>query len=313
MSNKLAKDFAREANKRIAARGGKAMDVKSKVAKMNAILSKGGTAKLAEAMTGPISIRLNYEGVARQALVEDMPAKGVVAAYPVLNDLPVAYALNSNDGQVRISRIEGKQVLPTYGRIAAEWEVPRTDIELVNANIVEYADNFTVQQIMKTEDNMLYNGLDLLVQDWQEANGSTDNLVDIASGTLTLDDFIDAEAQIASQQLEMKALIMNPADYADLRRWDALTTGMAFKEESFAGYTTIKFGGWDILKSVTCPRGTVYATAGADFLGVFSTRYGLECTEDVSANNKFVIRNIYNELVAEVLINRNAVVKMHKQ
>lgn len=308
----LAKDWAKEAQRKIEARGGKKLSAQEKVAKMASILEHSGSKKVAEAMVGPISIRINYEGISRQALVEDQPARGEVAAYDVLNDLPVAYHLNSNDGQVRISRVEDKRVLPEYGRIAAEWEVLRTDIELAKANVVEYADNMTVQQIMKKEDELLYNGLDLLVEDWQEANGSTDNYIEVANNVLTLDDFIDAEAQIATQQLEATTIIANPADVKDMKRWDALTTGMAFKESYFAGYPVLTFGQWNILRSITVPRGTIYVTAGADFLGVFSTRYGLEQTDDVTGANKFVIRSIYDELVSEVFINRNACVKLQK-
>lgn len=308
----LAKDFAKIAQSQIEARGGKKLSSKEKATRMAALLNNGGTTKLAEAMVGPISIRINYEGIARQALVEDMPGKGEVAAYDVLTDLPVAYHLNNNDGQVRISRVEARRVLPEYGRIAAEYEVLRSDIELAKANVVEYAENMTVQQIMKKEDELLYNGLDLLVEDWQAANKSTDNYIEVANNTLTLDDFIDAEAQIATQQLDAKVIIANPADVADMKRWDVLTTGLAFKENYFAGYPVLTFGNWNILRSITVPRGTLYVTAAANFLGVFSTRYGLDFTNDVTGANKFVIRGIYDELVSEVLINRNAVVKLKK-
>lgn len=309
----LAKDYAKVAEGNIR-RAGKPASKENKVARMKALLDKGGSAKVAEAMVGPISIRLNYEGIARQALVEDMPdAKAGVPAYDVLNDLPVAYHLNSNDGQVRISRVEGKRVIPKYGRIAAEWEIQRTDIEFMKANIVEYANNMTTQQIMKAEDEMLYNGFDLLIDDWQKANGKkTDNVIQLTSNKLTLDDLVDAEAQIASQQLEAKCIIANPADVMDIKRWDALTTGMAFKEDYFAGYPVLTFGTWNILRSVTVPRGTVYVTAAPDFVGVFSTIYGLESTDDVTGANKFLIRTIMDELVSEVLINRNAVVKLKK-
>ena len=100
----LAKDWAQARQTNITA-GKKPLTGKAKVQKMAAIFKQGGSVKLGEAMVGPISIRINYEGIARQALVEDLVPQGEIRQYPVLSDLPVAYALNSNDGQVRISRV----------------------------------------------------------------------------------------------------------------------------------------------------------------------------------------------------------------
>lgn len=307
----LAKDFAKIADANIKA--GKQLSKEQKVAKMNAIFEKGGSAKLAEAMIGPITIRINYEGIARQALVEDLVPRGEIRAYPILNDLPTAYSLNSNDGQVRISHVEGKQVIPQYGRIAAEWEVDRTDLELLAANPVEYADSMTVQQIAKQEDELVYNGLDLLIQDWQDLHaGDTSNLINTTSNVLTLDTVLDAQGQINAQQQDARVLIMNPADKLDLYRWDIVTVGLSFKDSYFAGYKQTTFGEWTILTAVTVPRGTVYVTNAADALGVFSTRYGLEATDDVTANNKFKIRKIFNELVAVLTMNNMGVVKIVK-
>lgn len=307
----LAKDYAAVADANIKA--GKKLSESQKLAKMQSIFERGGVSKLAEAMIGPITIRINYEGIARQALVEDLVPRGEIRAYPILNDLPTAYALNSNDGQVRISHVEGKQVIPQYGRIAAEWEVDRTDLELLAADPVRYADNMTVQQIAKVEDELLYNGLDLMIQDWQDLHpGDTSNLINTTSNILTLDTVLDAQGQINAQQQDARVLIMNPADKLDLYRWDVVTVGISFKDSYFAGYKQTTFGEWTILSAVTVPRGTIYVTNAADALGVFSTRYGLESTPDVTANNKFKIRTIYNELCALVVLNNMGVVKIVK-
>lgn len=310
----LAKDYAQAADRNIKARGGRKVTAAEKTKRMASILSKGGTVKLGEAMVGPISIRINYEGIARQALVEDLVPQGEIRQYPVLSDLPTAYSLNSNDGQVRISHVEGKTIVPKYGRIAAEWEIDRSDLELLHANIVEYADNMTVQQIMKEEDNLLYNGYDLMIQDWQDLHpGQTDNNITMVGTTLTLDTLIDAQAFIASQQNEAKLLIANPADMYDLYRWDLLTTGVAFKDSYFAGYKQTTFGDWTLLKSVTMPRGVFYVTGAPNSTGIFSTRYSLEATDDVTANSKFKIRKIFNELCSIVLVNQMSVAKITKE
>ena len=74
----LAKDYAQAADRNIKTRGGRKVTAAEKTKRMASILSKGGTVKLGEAMVGPISIRINYEGIARQALVEDLVPQGEI-------------------------------------------------------------------------------------------------------------------------------------------------------------------------------------------------------------------------------------------
>lgn len=303
---KLAKDFAKKHDENL--RAGKKLTKEAKAKRMAALFKQGGATKLGEAMVGPISIRVNYEGIARQALVEDLVPRGEIRQYPVLSDLPTAYSLNANDGQVRISHVEGKAIIPKYGRIAAEWEVDRSDIELLAADPIEYANNMTVQQIMKTEDNLLYNGLDLMIEDYQALHpGDTSNVITLTSPGYTLDDIIDAQAHIAEKQNEAKTLIMNPGTQLEMYKWDILTTGLAFKENYFAGYRQMTFGNWNILTSVTMPKDRIYVTGAPDYLGVFSTRYGLESVENPNALDKFKLRMIYGEMVSLVVINNLAV------
>lgn len=315
MRTVLAKDWANLANRQMARNGGKRMSAEQRKAAMRSLLNKeNGNKKVAEAMVGPISIRVNYEGISRQALVEDLVPMGEIRAYSVQNDIPKAYSLNSNDGEVRISQVEAKQVIPKYGRIATEWSIQRTDLELSAASPVEYADNQAVQSLMMKEDDLLYNGLDLLVDDWKdEHRGDGSNDITLASGgALDYDTVLTAQGFLESQRTEGSNIIGNPQDMQDIYRWDLGTVGLKFKDDVFAGYRKTTFGNWTMLRSVTVPKGTFYITAPANMLGIFSTRYGIEQTDDVTAANKFEIRSIFDELVSEVLVNRNAVVRIKK-
>ena len=88
---------------------------------------------------------------------------------------------------------------------------------------------------------------------------------------------------------------------------------MAFKDNYFAGYKQTTFGDWTLLKSVTMPRGVFYVTGAPNTVGVLSTRYGLECVDDITANSKFKIRKIFNELASICTINNLAVAKITKE
>jgi hypothetical protein len=308
----LAKEWSDRAKKSMARTGRtEKLSNKAKAAKIKSLFNQGGTVKVAEAMVGPINIRVNYEGIARQALVEDTVDQGVIPNYAVMDELPSAYVLNSNDGEVKVSRIEGKTVIPQYGRISSEYEISRTDVQRLSADIQAYAENMTVQQIMKEEDNLLYKGYELALSAWQDLhNGDVSNVNTLSAKGLTLDSLLDARGHNLAQQSSATNVIINPADFMDVYRWDITTAGPAWKDDLFAGYNRVSFAGFNIIQSITVPRGRVYVTAPADNVGIFSTMYGLEATPDPTAVANFMIKNIFNELVSVMVINNIGISKI---
>lgn len=303
------------------ARGKRDMTVSEKKNKIAKLLRSGGVNKVAAAMVGPIIVRLAYEGIVRSVLVEDFVPAGTTREYDVLDDMGIAYKLHSSDGRVKIEPFEGKRVLPDYYRIASEWEVKRSDLEFLNVSTIDYAEEQTTQRIMEREDKDLLALLDAAAADWTarhtgpasdgEATANP-NTIQNADPAFTLDTFLSGSARIATQRLKGTNLIMNPADVFDIFRWDIKTVGLAFKEDFFAGRKKMSFGDYNIVESIVVPRKTAYMLPDPKYLGVLSVRYGLEAEDDPTGVAEFKIRKVYNELIAQCILNANGVTKLTK-
>jgi hypothetical protein len=128
-----------------------------KVQKLAGILADKGNAlrRIGQGMVGPIQIRLRYEGIVRNVLVEDTLERGPLMPYDILDDLGRAYVLNSTDSEVKITPFEGKQAFPQLFRIASFPRIRKEDLYFLRVNAVEYAQDETRQAIQKQEDARL--------------------------------------------------------------------------------------------------------------------------------------------------------------
>lgn len=314
MTTQLYKEQAKRAFDK---RGNRKLSTQEKMQRIAKIVKTGGVDKLAAAQVGPIIVRLAYEGVVRNLLVEDFVPSGVTREYEALDDLGIAYSLHSNEGQVKIERFEGKRVLPDYYRIAARWDIARSDLEFMNASTLEYAEDQTVQAIMEREDGDFFALLEASIADWTTVHADGDakdnpNTIINADDTFSLNTFLEGSARIAGQRLLGTRLVMNPADVYDIYKWDIHTVGMTFKEDYIAGNKTTSFGDYQIVQSSKVPRGTIYMLPDPEFVGIFSVRYGLEATDDVTGVPEFRIRKVYNELVAQLILNNRGLTKIVK-
>ncbi|MDE2103911.1 MAG: hypothetical protein KGL39_42135, partial [Patescibacteria group bacterium] len=114
-----------------------------------------GMHRLGQGMIGPIQIRLRYEGLIRNVLLEDTLERGPLMPYDILDDLGEAYVLNTTDAEVKVQIFEGKQVFPTIFRIASFPRVRKEDLFFLRVNAVEYAQDESRQAIQKQEDYKL--------------------------------------------------------------------------------------------------------------------------------------------------------------
>src|SRR3954469_5068448 len=108
--------------------------------------------RIGQGMIGPIQIRLRYEGIVRNVLIEDTLERGPLMPYDILDDMGRAYILNSTDSEVRITPFEGKQAFPQLFRIASFPRIRKEDLYYLRVNAVEYAQDETRQAIQKQED-----------------------------------------------------------------------------------------------------------------------------------------------------------------
>lgn len=323
MSNNLLRtsQFARFAkasteyvNEMVALRkhAGRSLTAAEKKAKLKTILSddRNGLQRLGQSMIGPIQLKLRYQGLLRNVLLEDALEPGVPIEYDVLDDLGQAYQLHSNEGEVKITQFEGKRVPVSLFRIATFPQIKKEDLYYLRADIVEYTQDESKQAIMKQEDSLLINFLEAAITDYSAKDPyGNSHVVSAPAGTLTPDVLYDAVAITDQLELESKRLLFNNVRYRDLFRWDINTTGWAFKDRVVGGEKIVSFGEFQIGKSILIPKDTVYLTPEPEFLGVFPVMYSLDVEENPQVE-QFHKGWVMDELVGMAILNARGLVKI---
>lgn len=278
---------------------------------------QGGLQRLGQSMIGPIQLKLRYQGILRNILLEDPLTPGVPIEYDILDQLGQAYMLHGNEGEIKITPFEGKRLPITLFRIASYPQIKKEDLYYLRVNIVEYVQDETKQSIMKQEDSRLITLLQAAITQYASidplvASGSPHSHTLYATGGyLTPNVMYDAVSTTDEHELDAGRLLFAPRDYRDLYRWDINTTGWAFKDRVVAGERIVQFGEFQIGKSIIIPQGQIFLTPEPEFLGVFPVMYSL----DVEENNqveRFLKGWVMDELVGMAILNARGIVTILK-
>lgn len=308
----------------------------AKAKRLESILAdkQNGMKRIGQGMIGPIQIRLRYEGITRNVLLEDTLERGPLMPYDILDDLGRAYVLNSTDSEVKITPFEGKQAFPQLFRIASFPRIRKEDLYYLRVNAVQFAQDETRQAIQKQEDARLVMLLEEAISDLANARddgvigtgptggiatgiaappaGSNEQTVVIGSNnTLEPADFYNAVSMIEINQLEAKRVLAHPVDIRDLYTWDINVTGFKFKDEVFAGGKITSFGEFQVQKSVIIPQGEVFLTAEPEFVGVFPVMYSLDVEENHQVET-FYKGWVMDELVGMLILNARGIARVVK-
>ena len=302
-----------------------------KAKRLKAVLSdeQNGMKKLGQGMIGPIQLRLRYEGITRNVLVEDTLERGPLMPYDVLQDLGQAYVLNSTDSEVKIQVFEGAQVFPNLFRIAAFPRLRKEDLMFLRVNIVEYAQDESRQAIQKQEDAKVIALIEQAIVAYGAsgvlpwgglmtgiaagpATAATEKTVLVGAGNpLEPQDFYAAVSMIEVDMLEASRVLIHPTDARDFYTWDTNVTGWAFKDKVFAGERVTQFGEFSIQKSVMVPQGEVFLLADPGFVGVFPVMYSLDVEENHQIE-QFYRGWVMDEMVGMVVLNNRGLARLVK-
>lgn len=276
---------------------------------------RGAFRRIGQGMVGPIQIKLKYEGIGRNILVEDPLERGFPMPYEVLDDLGQAYVLNQTDAEVKTTPFEGKWVPPTLFRIASFPYVRKEDLYFLRANIVEHAQEMTREAIMKQEDGRLLTLLASAITDYGSNADhviTPDHVVEIGAGNpLDLVDFYDAVSRVQLHELAVSRVLLNPIDLRDLYTWDVNVTGWNFKDRVVQGETITQFGEFTFQTSIMVPQGTIFLVPDPNFLGVMPIMYSL----DVEENNQieqFRRGWVFDELIGMLVLNPRGLAAIKK-
>lgn len=310
-----------------------------KVGRLEAILADKQNAlrRIGQGMIGPIQIRLRYEGIVRNVLVEDTLERGPLMPYDILDDLGRAFVLNSTDAEVKITPFEGKQAFPQLFRIASFPRIRKEDLYYLRVNAVEYAQDETRQAIQKQEDARLVLLLEQAIVNLGSALGAASPVVGLAptggvatgiaagpssapnehtvllgaGNPLEPADFYSAVTMVEINQLEARRVLAHPADIRDLYTWDLNVTGFKFKDEVFAGGKITSFGEFQIQRSIIIPQGEVFLTAEPEFVGVMPVMYSLDVEENHQVE-QFYKGWVMDELIGMLVLNPRGLARVLK-
>lgn len=313
---KSSDDYVSEILARRKANGDRPMPKSAKKQKMAMVLSDqhNGIRRLGVGMIGPIQLKLRYQGVVRNVLMEDPIEPGTPVEYDVFDDLGQAYTMSGTDGEVRITPFEGKRVRVDFFRIASQPVVRKEDLYLMRVNVVEQAQDETKQAIMKQEDARLFLLLQAALTSYASRPDhvvTTNHVVTEVGGYFTPDTMYSTVALTDQHELEAARIVVSPADYRDFYKWDVNSTGWAFKDRVVAGEKVTTFGEFQIARSIMVTPGEAWLLPEPNFLGVFPVLYSL----DVEENHKveaFQRGWVFDEMVNMSILNPRGIAKMVK-
>ncbi len=271
--------------------------------------------RLGVGMIGPIQLKLRYQGITRNVLVEDPVTPGTPVQYDVWDDLGQAYLMSGTEGEVRITPFEGKRVDVHFFRIAARPAIRKEDLFYLRINAVEQAQDETKQAILKQEDSRLLVLLQAAITDYATRPDhvvTPNHVITEASGYLTPGSLYSAVSMTDMHELQSSRILINPMDFRDMYRWDINQTGWAFKDRVVAGETITSFGEFQIQRSIIVPQNTIFLTPDPNFLGVFPVLYSLDVEENHRVES-FWKGWVFDEMVSFAILNPRGLAQIIKQ
>jgi uncharacterized protein (UPF0218 family) len=240
-----------------------------------ALMSHEGKLALAQAMANPIRRNLDYQGIARRALVVDPLPQGALAVYD--RDIDVAAVVVSSNGTGVESRVFGDRVTVPEFEIYSNPTVRIAEVKRRRFNVIDRAVQKARQEIMAQEDANVFLAFD--------AASAVENAVqDIADGGMLKRDLLEIKVQVDKWDLVTTKFFMNINEYTDILAWgsgggqgvgggeiDPVT-----QREILQTGLQAHIWGADILVSKIVPAGTVFGVADPEFVGVMPVRQDIE-------------------------------------
>jgi len=295
---------------------GQRLTHEAKVQKLALILKdeSNGIKRLGVGMVGPIQLKLRYQGITRNILVEDPVTPGTPVEYDVWDDLGQAYLMSGTEGEVRVTPFEGKRVPVRFFRIASQPAIRKEDLFYLRINAVEQVQDETKQAILKQEDARLLVLLQAALTDYSTRPDhvvTPNHAITEASGYLTPGSLYSAVSMTDMHELQSARILINPIDFRDMYRWDINQTGWAFKDRVVAGQTITSFGEFQIQRSISVPQKTILLTPEPNFLGVFPVLYSLDVEENHNVA-AFWKGWVFDEMVTMAVLNPRGIATITK-
>lgn len=232
-----------------------------------ALESPEGKNALAQAMSNPIRMSLDYQGVGRKLLMVDPLPQGALPVYD--KDVDAKAFVISKRGQVPDQIIEGDRVqIPTF-EIASYPQIRFSQVKERRFNLIDRAQTRAKSDIMAQEDEAIFGLIDT-------ASTAANPATVCTGGELTKKALKDGFKEVEKHDLIVSKVVMNAQTFADIRGWgrdefDPVTQYETLQTGLFGHIWTA-----DILISKKVPLNTVYVLADPEFVGVMPIRQDIQ-------------------------------------
>lgn len=275
-----------------------------------AILTNDGKVALAQAMANPIRRNLDYQGIARRALVVDPLPQGALPVYD--RDIDVTAMVVSSNGTGVESRVYGERITVPEFELFSNPTVRIAEVKRRRFNVIDRAVQKARQEIMAQEDANVFAALD--------AASSAENTVqDIADGGMLKRDLIEIKVQIDRWDLVTTKFFLNINEFTDILNWatgggqgvgggeiDPVTQREILQTGLFA-----HAWGADVMVSKIVPPGTVYGCADPEFVGVMPVRQDIEVMP-ADEPKQLKLGWVVSEIIGIGIVNSRGVAKGNK-
>ena len=249
-----------------------------------ALMSHEGKVALGQAMANPIRRNLDYQGVGRKALVVDPLPQGALPVYD--KDIDVAATVISSNGAVPESRVQGERVNVPEFEVVSNPTVRIAEVKRRRFNVIDRAQQKARQEIQAQEDANIFSAIDF-ASDVGVGFGGENARVGFAGVRLTMPDLLNMKQLIDEWDLVTAKYFMHIRQFTDILAFN-FTPTVAAGGGLYGGFDPVtarevlqtglygSIWGADMIVSKIVPKGTVYALAEPEFVGVMPIRQDIE-------------------------------------
>ena len=247
-----------------------------------ALMTQEGKIALGQAMANPIRRNLDYQGVARKALVVDPLPQGALPVYD--RDIDVAAVVVSSNGSAPESRVFGDRVTVPEFEVVSNPTVRIAEVKRRRFNVVDRAQQKARQEIQAQEDANVFAALEFGGDSGQGGENAAVVLDPTTNGSLNKNGLLNLKRQIDRWDLVTSKYFLNINEFTDILAWESAgTTGnggsqvdpVTQRELLQTGLYGHIFGA-DIIVSKVVPAGRGFACADPEFVGVMPVRQDIE-------------------------------------
>lgn len=273
-------------------------------------ISMEGWKKVGQQFVGPIMIRLKYEGVVRDMLLERPLAQGVVPVYPVKRDIGVAYSVHGQMGEVRIHRVEAPRIYVHLFRIASRPMVSKADVYAFDFDLIASIKEDATNMVREEEDGKYLGLLNASINAFQTRTGIS-HTIQVVGGNWVPSALHTGARLIANERLKGTRIIMSAGEYYDLFNWGTDQIGWKMRDQITDSGMFARYGDLDIKPTIACPAGTAYVQPDPEYVGFMPVRWSLESTPQDEPENA-LLGFVFDELIGMTIVNDKGLVALTK-